>query len=259
MNEPEPEAVVLAGDWHGDLSWAKARIAQLPEFLPDEKNPIIIHVGDFGIWYGNHGKAFVDGITESLRRVNGYLHFIEGNHENYVKLQKHASVNPRTADGKIMITENIFWIPRNHRWSWQGKTWVGLGGAISVDRCYRTEGESVFAEEAITDAEFAQAAQDGPCDVLIAHDCPSMAPLALGAPDPAWALADLARADVHREKMQDLVNVIQPELIVHGHYHLRQSWTGKYENGKDVRVVSLDMNTTSGNIVVADTKTLWVS
>lgn len=262
-HEYEPDSIVFAGDWHGNVQWAQQIIGQLPELLPDEPNPLIVHVGDFGIWYGKHGDEFISRVTKALEAVNGELWFIEGNHECYPRLNKFAYEPLRVmADGKIKISNRIFWLTRNHRWVWHGKTWLGLGGAISVDRCYRSEGVSVFAEEALSSADLAKAAQDGPCDVLVAHDCPSMAPLPLGPLDPAWDVADIARAQAHRELLNELVTThLQPELIVHGHYHLRQNWSGKYEfgTGKDVRVISLDMNGTQGNVVVCDLKNLYVS
>ncbi len=248
----DPNEIILAGDWHSNTSWAKYIISQLPEFLPDELEPTIIHVGDFGVWE----NGFIKAVSLELEKVNGKLWFIEGNHEDYRILK--AKEHLKNSAGRIIFKHNVHWLPRNHRWVWHDKTWLALGGAISVDRSLRTEGIDVFKEEELSLDDLAQAVYDGPCDVLIAHDCPSMVPLSLVRPAPAaWLPSDLARADEHRERLNEIVEgYLKPELIVHGHYHLRQNWSGQYDNGKNVRVISLDMDGLNGNIVACDTKEL---
>lgn len=258
----DPSKVVIAGDWHMNLWWATRVIDQLPYLLPDEEKPILLHCGDFGIWPGISGQKYLRVINADLNQNNAELWFVPGNHENWVTLHSYMN-NPTLvqADGRVKVTSNIFLLPRNHRWKWRGKTWLAMGGAVSVDRYYRTEGFDVFKEEEITDTEIQAAMDQGPVDVMISHDCPTVVPLPMLDPAPAeWLKRDLDNSARHRDKLQGLVEVIQPELIVHGHYHIRHNWTGQYKSGKTVRVVSLDMDgNPSGNIVVCDVEDLVVS
>lgn len=248
-----PDAVVMAGDWHGNTKHATSVISQLPELLPHEESPTIIQVGDFGLW---EPFRYVMKLNEALNTVNGQLMFIDGNHENHTLLSEYQR---KDKFGRIRIANRIRYLPRNHRWTWHGRTWLALGGATSVDRALRTEGFDVFAAEELTDEQLFTAAYEGACEVMVTHDAPSLVPLLLPPPSPLWAPRDLARADVHRERLSGLVETISPSLLIHGHYHVRQNWSGKTETGSDLRVVSLDMDGTPGNIVVVDTKTLEVS
>lgn len=83
-----PKAVVVCGDWHCDTAWALSVIHRLPELLPDEKDRIILHLGDFGIWPGREGRNYRLRISEALTAIDAELMFIDGNHENFDLLAK---------------------------------------------------------------------------------------------------------------------------------------------------------------------------
>lgn len=53
--------IALAGDWHGNARWAVARIADVAERGVD----LILHLGDFGIWPGESGLAYVRQVEEA--------------------------------------------------------------------------------------------------------------------------------------------------------------------------------------------------
>lgn len=106
----------------------------------------------------------------------------------------------------------------------------------------------------------ARTASQGPLDVLLAHDCPQGVPLALPPPAKGWARSDLARSDAHRDKVSKVSVATRPELVLHGHYHLRHSWTAPPTHPyRGMRVVGLDGDDSQGNIAVLDLETLRVS
>jgi hypothetical protein len=106
---------------------------------------------------------------------------------------------------------------------------LAVGGAASVDRALRSEGSSWWPDEELTDEEADHISAAGPVDVVVCHDRPQAAAIALGdrpgewwarAPK-AWAHDDLARSDVHSARVQRVVDALQPRHVWHGHLHQR--------------------------------------
>jgi hypothetical protein len=240
----DPTYVLVAGCWHSNGNWARSLISRLPDLLPDESPRIVLHTGDFGIWPGRGGLAYVDDVNRALRAVNGKLMFVDGNHEDFTQLD--ALRDGPMCTAPVAVASEIDWLPRGHRWAWHGREWLALGGAVSVDAALRTKGLSWWPGEEITDADATLALDGGHADVMVCHDAPSEVPLALGEPSPLWAAADLARADRHRQRLQVIVDRVMPATIIHGHYHLAHQTEVRMHYG-DVSVTGLDKEGTLGH------------
>lgn len=258
------DAVLLAGDWHGDAKWAWQVIAQIPELLPEESFRLILHTGDFGIWSGDTGRGYLTVLENSLRRVKAQLWFVDGNHEDHDLLADLSSFRIRD-HGRVEITNSIHYLPRGYRFTLLStigtKDVLALGGAVSVDRAHRRAGYDWWPAEELTFTQCLEAALAGPADIMLTHDCPNFVPLGLPPVPPSWgwSAADLARSDAHRDRLGDVVQRVQPELLIHGHYHLRKNWTGMIpETDREIRVVSLDMNGSPGNYVVLELQDLRI-
>lgn len=124
-----------------------------------------------------------------------------------------------------------------------------MGGATSVDKPYRTEGLDWFPQEELTQGDYYRASEIGPVDVLITHDYPSGVdipgvdkPLPNGElPDNSWIRTDiLVQAQNHRNKLRAIVDLLEPVLLVHGHYHTFYEDTLKREGYRDCEVLGLD-------------------
>jgi predicted phosphodiesterase len=200
----------------------------------------IVQAGDFGFTF-NHN--FMRHIRHALEETGLELFFVDGNHDehpqlfNRWKLDSQGFGVPRYV-GK---EENrIHYIPRGHRWLWNGKVFMGLGGAVSVDRQYRVQGQSWWSEETITVPQAEYACRHGRVDVLVCHDICASAELPNLRKSSGWPEDVLAASKQHREIIQEVVNATEPKLFVHGHFHTRyQQMVGQME------VVSLDMDGTS--------------
>lgn len=59
----------------------------------------------------------------------------------------------------------------------------------------------------------------GHADVLVSHDCPAGVQHDFGRLPAGWAAADLVRSDGHRQRLQQLMDAVQPRHVVHGHLH----------------------------------------
>lgn len=242
----EPTRIIVAGDWHGNTQWGTGVIAQADTLLDDEWPKVILHLGDFGVWPGHAGRSYLAAILEALYDAGAQLWFIDGNHEDFTQLE---GFNTRWGP-------RIRHLPRGHRWDWHNRTWLAMGGGVSVDKVFRREGVSWWADEEITHAQATKAADDGQADVMVCHDAPSSVDLRLPPPPRGWDLRDLARSDKHRELLQDITDEIQPAWLIHGHYHLSHDSTVEMPHGP-VRVTGLDMDgAIRGNYRVLNVKTM---
>lgn len=208
----EPARVLLAGDWHGNTDWARRTI----EFAVQHNCQAVIQLGDFGIWPGPSGRRYLDVLQRWLHSAGIWCAFIDGNHEDFWQL----NALPLDEHGLRPVRPGIWHIPRGTRWQWAGRTWLGLGGATSLDRADRRLGRDWWPEEAITAAQGEQVMAGGHADVMLTHDCPAGVPMP-GLEQSGWSLNGLAEAHAHARGLLNIVEVVRPHQLWHGHYHLR--------------------------------------
>jgi len=249
----EPSAVVLAGDWHGDAGWAKRVARALPALLPDQPR-LVIQLGDFGIWPGRGGRDYLSDVDYWMKRADAQVWFLHGNHDDHDQLDA-LWTGPQLTP----IRERVSWLPVDTRWTWHGRQWVAVGGAASVDRAFRLRhGLPWWKGEYLTREEAETVMASGPAQVLLTHDAPASVPLVMGPPCPSWEAGDLARSQAQRELLQEVMEEVRPELVVHGHHHQWQYSLARIQSGA-VPALSLDMQQSAGNLVLLDTRTLdWV-
>jgi len=104
------------------------------------------------------------------------------------------------------------------------------------------EGVDWFREESLGEGDIARVEELGRKRVLLSHDAPSGWEIP-GLPDPKnWPVvmqAELGAAHAHRARLREAYESVQPELLIHGHYHsgyeivVAEAWG-------DVRVSGLD-------------------
>lgn len=248
----EPSQVLVAGDWHRDPTWSRSVIAQTPVLLPDEKPRIVLHAGDLGVYSDGDGQHFLDVLNKSLERHGAILWFIDGNHEDFALLHQLAGTPQPCAP--VRVRPRIIWLPRGFRWTWHGRTWLALGGAVSLDRVKRTLFVDWFPEEEITEAETRRVTAAGRADVMLCHDAPAAVPLPLSPH--GWPREDLRRSEQHRQRLQAIVDVVQPTHLLHGHYHLSHYTVVDMPHGPVV-VTGLDKNNAAtGNCRVLDVQVM---
>lgn len=246
---PDPEKVVVAGDWHGAQRWACGVIEMLPDLLPDESPRRIVHLGDFGIWPGSAGSRYLRAVDGALSQAGAELWFVDGNHEWHTRL----SSTRRDESGRGILTDRIRWLPRGHRWTWHGRTWLALGGATSVDRPIRAQGIDWWPEEAITYRQGVEVMEGGPADVMVCHDAPAGVPMNL-PPPPSWW--EMEPAENHREVLAEITAEVKPRWLMHGHYHHAHETTVRMDH-VEVRVTGLAADgALSGNYRVLDVRTM---
>lgn len=209
--------VALAGDWHGNTTWALRAITQCAAAGITR----IYHLGDFGIWPGRAGAHYLDQVDRATQEHDVAIWVTPGNHEDYSQIN--ALPAPDAGNGLLPLRRRITVIPRGHRWRHGGRTFVSLGGAPSIDYEHRTEHVSWWRDEAITPAEADRVAAGGYADVMLAHGAPNSGTDAVAAivDDPrGWSSAALAYAAEGRTLMDIAVRGVQPKVFAHGHYHV---------------------------------------
>ncbi len=200
---------LILGDLHGWPS-APAHISSLVETLePDE----VWQCGDFGYWPRmTYGPDFLD----KMSGVGAPIFFADGNHEDHDRLD-HDADRPYRVPGAV---GPIYHVPRGVVRVVNGKRILFMGGARSVDRVYRREGRSWFATELPTPTQFQRAKANGPVDVIISHDGPSI--VDFGYPPhhlAPWPIQDLEISEITQRRMTDLGEAVRPKLWFHGHHH----------------------------------------
>lgn len=131
--------ILITGDKHGTLT----PLFGLAENTELRDSDILIIAGDAGyVWKDDYRYS-----VESLHQVfPGTIAFIDGNHEN------HALLNGMEVSmwngGKVhRVGERVYHLMRGEVYSIYGNTFFTFGGARSVDKDRRKEGESWWKEE----------------------------------------------------------------------------------------------------------------
>ena len=260
----EPRRVVVAGDWHGNSEWAEHVIGMAAAALEGEPVRLVIQLGDFGVWPGAAGGAYLDAVRGACTEHGAFVRFIDGNHEDFTQLEA-LRIRERwdgREDGDWLGFPSgrspVAWIPRGYRWQWHGRTWLALGGGVSLDRAIRTEGRDWWPQEEITEAQAVEAVAGGPADVMVTHDCPSGVIHSFPPPPRFWGLRDLARNEAHREGLQRVVDAVLPQWLMHGHLHRAYQRICDFGYGR-VEVTGLDSDEGDGpNWAVLDVeKMTW--
>ncbi len=160
-----------------------------------------------------------------------------GNHEDYHQISELSAQNrdqhPAHAGfealGAVMWSrDRIALLPRGHRFTRSGWSFVSLGGAPSVDFEHRITGQSWWIEEMITDDDVATVVAGGPADVMLTHDSPEpwhgTDMVAKIVQTPLGRSAEvLAYAAEGRRRLDEAFQAVKPRVLAHGHYHVKDS------------------------------------
>lgn len=248
--------VLVAGDIHGNTPVG----LQLIEQAVTHKAEIIIQCGDFGLWGGFEGIDYLDALNARLREHNRNLIFVDGNHENHDQLEQIDRSNPRSKAGQVYLRSNILHAPRGNYWRWGNKYFMAVGGAVSVDKQWRTPGESWWAGEELTEVQATSIINNmndrrkhgrPNIDYLFTHDCSDRTPF-----------YDRLKPDldskIHRQRIDQVIEAVRPRFHFHGHMHTRYDWQNPIntELGADwVQTYGLECDGMWNNWGILDTGT----
>lgn len=218
---------LICGDWHGSHPWAKKII----EAAQAEEITKIIQVGDFGVWPGKEGEEYLNILSRALVKRGVSLYFVPGNHEDYNQIDEWERSLPKNEDGHIEIRPNLFYAGKVNAWTWDGKRFASVGGAVSIDKYARKENVSWWPQEELTALEETRAKDLGRVDYLFTHDSPNTLPF-------TFLKSDM-KSEAHRYTMTKIGLAIRPRLWFHGHYHKHAEYKFWHADG-ETNVFSLD-------------------
>lgn len=219
--DDEVSNVAISGDWHGNIDAAATRFLQARDAGAD----VLLHVGDLGVWPGLDGVRFLSALEFCTAETGVDLYFVDGNHEEFPQLDEVARVQDETAEVGV-LREGIYHLRRGSVWQWGETAFAALGGAPSIDRLHRIPSRSWWEQERITLDDLSRLQRNVGAlteqtgrgvDVMVTHDAPMEAPLprrAFPLPMPIQAEADDGRRMISRA-----MQITEPKLILHGHYH----------------------------------------
>lgn len=207
----------IIGDTHGNTRWLRSVL----DFLHEEAQVTdAVVLGDFGVWHGEWGTKFLDGVQGKLRDLNMNLWVVLGNHENYDLVE---TIEP-DEDGLQWIRPRIALFPRVFRFGIKGVSYLALGGAPSIDFQFRKQGSSWWPQEMITEEDVEAAIAGGHAQVMFTHDAPENGTPATNdiiTKNPmGWSRKALDYAKIGRDRMTKVVQAVKPDLMMHGHYHV---------------------------------------
>jgi Icc-related predicted phosphoesterase len=235
--------VVVVGDTHGQIHHCRVVARKATSCGA----AVVFVVGDFGFWeHAAAGVKFCDDIDELARTYNQVWYFLDGNHDKTSLILSRYG-NDLDEDGFIIVRPGLRYAPRGHRWTWEGVSFIAIGGAYSVDKAYRlaqeehdrqnivekneyraaagkppknpdTSGTLWFPEEEMTDNDLDTIllADSSPVRVMLTHDKPR-------GSNPRWNRKDIPECWPNQDRIQRAMTMLRPDLLIHGHLHHRYS------------------------------------
>lgn len=145
------------GDVHGHFD-------RYIDIIKDASGRPTIQVGDFGIGFQNSIEHILQEDFPA-----GEHYFIRGNHDDPDRcLNQYSHFNPDNK-GPVFIQDG-------HPFHLNGTVFFPLGGALSIDKQWRTPGVTWWEGEELTVSRLDECIQVAEkldrCDVVVTHDCP---------------------------------------------------------------------------------------
>lgn len=233
--------LLIAGDTHEDIRHCEMLIKKACSNGVTK----IIQVGDFGLWdHYESGVRFLDTLNHLLRDAGATWIWLDGNHENHDRLDWYVKNNPKNKNGHVFIRSHILYSPRGHKWQWEGKWYMTVGGAYSIDKSNREIGRSWWPGETLTEAQTKHIeATGGKVDFLFTHDCPTNVPM---------EMKQDVQSHINRQLINRVAKATRPRLWFHGHMHNKMLYDFLHQGGY-AAVVGLDCNGQMGSWGILDT------
>jgi predicted phosphodiesterase len=250
--------LMIAGDVHGN--WRHA--IQLVQHAVEQQVQHIVVTGDWGFWQNYHeGVKELDMVNESARHANVLFNVVLGNHDDYDYHEFLTKFGAEVNTGWLAARSNILYAPRVHKWKWDGKNFLGVAGAVSIDKAYRLDyqrrrGHKIWWEqERITDTQVSAVygiARTRHTDYFISHECSDKTPF-------RGRLKPDLDSQHSRGQIDTMLRSARPRFHFHGHMHTKYEWENMVPDALGephyISTYGLDMDGTWDSWGILDTAT----
>lgn len=164
--------IYITGDTHFEADLEKITKWEVGATLT--RNDYLIICGDTGLTWDNTNRT--KALQQYFSRQPYTTLFIDGNHENFDLLYSYPT--SKAFGGTVRkIADNLYHLCRGEYYTIDGTTFWVFGGAQSLDKWMRREGESWWAAEMPTREEMEYGISvlerhNNTCDFIVTHDCP---------------------------------------------------------------------------------------
>ena len=199
--------IFITGDTHGDVDFKKLLIVKEQNL---SYNDYLIICGDAAICWS---PQLLQYFLSLYNDIGCTIIFVDGNHENFTMLNQCPLVE---YCGALMhqIDTHVFHVLRGEIMTLDGKTFFCMGGAVSIDKIYRTPYISWWPEEEITYRDIDNAISNlnkhnNKVDYVITHCCDTKTVMkAFGF-----------RRDICTDQLTFIDKVVEYKQWFFGHYH----------------------------------------
>lgn len=199
--------IFITGDTHGDVDYKKLLALKEKNLSYDD---YLIICGDAAICWSLEETPYFLSI---YRDIGCTIIYIDGNHENFQMLNDLPLVEYK---GALMhqVDDHIFHVLRGEIMTLEGKTFLCIGGAVSIDKMYRTPYISWWPEEEINHHDIDNAIQnlikvDNKVDFVLTHCC-----------DTKTVISKFDfRRDVCTDQLMFIDKMVKYKHWFFGHYH----------------------------------------
>lgn len=221
---------IVVGDTHG-------RWSELRKLVLRTKATHIFQVGDFGYWpkiWESQMKIVGETKEDFFKIPNDIceIHFVDGNHEDHDSLCSiRKEKNPELGNLPVEIQPNLYYHPKGTTYKFNGENILFVGGALSIDRHYRTPGFDYFPLHETIGENLFYTLPDENVDTVMSHTCPE------------FLLRDIERHikikvddfDISMRALSRVFEMYRPKRWFFGHWHV--SFKTSY---KDCEFICLD-------------------
>jgi predicted phosphodiesterase len=250
--------ILALGDSHGNVPFLEDACRMANRLGADR----IFQVGDWGYLWPGRREDRLKAITNVLDQFDQQMFFIDGNHDWFDQLERLGA--PVDAPEPVALSHNVTYMSRGLTWEWDGVSFMSLGGAYSIDQEHRTPWTSWWPNELLRYADTDRAIAAGHVDVMLTHDAPDgitrldaflvkSSEYLSRSYAASWYSKLEPGSTAHRKTLRGVVDEVQPDLLVHGHYHWRYDCP-LVGDGYVTEVIGLDCDGTGEKAwVVIDT------
>lgn len=206
----------VTGDIHGSLSIRKLGVRTFKEGTTLTKEDNVIILGDFGVVWSKEQDAEEFWWLTWLKEKPWTTLVVDGNHENFDRLYELPEVEMFGGTVRV-IHDSVYWLQRGQVYNINGDKCFVLGGGLSIDKAYRTEGKSWWPQERPSaeelDLAWSNIEKHKEVDYVLTHVA---TPYLKFSYIPGSSSEPLDFTEYH---LGDMLKVLKFKKHYHGHYH----------------------------------------